>query len=169
MKNLDHRLLQKGAHLIQCHHLPNLLPDGFWRMKVNSHHCRSLGEQLPCHASQRAHHQVCPASASAASPASSAPCASAPSASARPADVTPSWHRQDANSPATAREPSATAEECADRWYEDVIKHSHFSCGCRMHKPRSFGCLILSCFLPGRRVELRNVGQLSTGFHCYTL
>ena len=66
------------------------------------------------------------ASASAPAPASSAPCASAPSASARPADVRPPWHRQDANPPATAREPSATAEECADRWYEDVIKHSHF-------------------------------------------
>ena len=62
----------------------------------------------------------------AASASAAAPASSAPSASARPADVTPPWHRQDANPPATAREPSATAEECADRWYEDVVKHSHW-------------------------------------------
>ena len=60
--------------------------------------------------------------------ASSAPSASArpPSASARPADVTPPWHRQDANPSAAAREPSATAEECADRWHEEVVKRSNW-------------------------------------------
>ena len=120
-------LLQKGLPLIQ--HLPNLLPDGFWRLKVNSHHCRRLGEQLPC--SQQAEGPP-PGSAAASSAASAsarpadvtAAASSAPSA--RPADVTPPWHRQDANPSAAAREPSATAEECADRWHEEVVKRSNW-------------------------------------------
>ena len=54
------------------------------------------------------------------------PAAASSASSARPADVTPPWHRQDANPSATAREPSATAEECADRWHEDVVKRSNW-------------------------------------------
>ena len=70
------------------------------------------------------------AAASSAASASARPAdvtAAASSApSARPADVTPPWHRQDANPSAAAREPSATAEECADRWHEEVVKRSNW-------------------------------------------
>ena len=90
------------------------------RVSLASHRCRRLGDMQQLRPGW-------PASASAST--------AAPAASATSADVTPPWRGSEAAAaiadasppvPAPVRPPSATAEECADRWYEEVIRHSQF-------------------------------------------
>ena len=180
---LDHHLLQTGVHLPDHMVQPQsqrLQRSGVQHLSEGScrrwsDRCRRLGDmQLSVQPEGPPPGWT---AASAASASTAGPAATATSASATSADATPPWRLDQKLLPHLLQHHLVKELDAFDprlqksvpiftwrRWWTTTM-----ICGTRSKCPHSFECLILSCFLPGRWVELRNVGQLSNGFHCYIL